>query len=254
MSTIFICGDPHGHFSHIIDAVKDRRPNAIILLGDQEAKAPLEIELCEILTLTDIWFIHGNHDTNTETYYDNLFESKLSDKNLHGRVVDICGVKIAGLGGVFRGQVWNPLVDAVPRFESAKQFLSKAGKGNLWRGGLTLKHRSTIFPDVIKQLQTGRIIKEGVDILVSHEAPDLHRHGFKEITNLAHALSKPNSRRLKAFHGHHHESIDYEPQERFDGHSVGFRGIVMLDTASWTVESIYTESSHSTNKVDTEYD
>lgn len=250
MSTILICGDPHGLFSHIIDAVKDRRPDSVILLGDMECKTPLHIELEEILKLTDIWFIHGNHDTNTEAYYDNLFGSKLSDRNLHGRVVEVAGLRIAGVGGVFRGQVWNPLVYPEPRFESAKQFLSRAGKGNLWRGGLPLKHRSTIFPDVFKQLQTGRIVKEGVDILVSHEAPDLHRHGFSVINDLANALSKSNGRRLKAFHGHHHESINYEAQERFDGYAVGFREIVMLDTEPWKVESIYTESSYLTHEMD----
>ena len=250
MSTIFFCGDPHGEFSHIIEAATSRRPDAVILLGDMECKVPLHIELEEILKLTDIWFIHGNHDTNTEAYYDNLFGSKLCDRNLHGRVVEIAGLKIAGLGGVFRGQVWNPLAYPEPRFQSAKQFLSKAGKGNLWRGGLPLKHRSTIFPDVVKhQLQTNRIVKEGADILVSHEAPDLHHHGFNEITDLANVLSKPNRRRLKAFHGHHHESINYEPQERFDGHAVGFREVVMLDTDSWAVESIYLESSYLTHKM-----
>lgn len=248
MSTILICGDPHGLFSQIIDAVKDRRPDAVILLGDMECKEPLQIELEEILTLTEIWWIHGNHDTDTETSYDNLFGSKLADRNLHGRVVEIAGLKIAGLGGVFRGHVWNPHIYPEPRFENAKKYSAMAGKGNLWRGGLPLKHRSTIFPDDFKQLQTGKILKDGVDILVTHEAPDLHRHGFKEITDLANVLSKPNRRLLKAFHGHHHESIVYEAQERFDGYGVGLREILELDVDSWAVKSIYRESSYLTHK------
>lgn len=87
MSTILICGDPHSQFSHI-DVVKDRRPDAVILLGDMECKAPLHIELEEILKLTEIWWIHGNHDTDNETMYDNLFLSKLADRNLHEFVFD----------------------------------------------------------------------------------------------------------------------------------------------------------------------
>lgn len=243
MSTIFFCGDPHGEFSHIINAVKDRRPSAVILLGDQESQRPLEIELEAILHLTELWWIPGNHDTDSVSNFENLFESKLAERNLHGQIVDIAGLKIAGLGGVFRGQIWNPQSAPEPRFESAKQYLSKAGKQNLWRGGLPLKHRSTIFLDVYKQLLIGNEQKNGADILVTHEAPDLHRHGFREITDLANTLSNSTKRRLKAFHGHHHESIVYECQKQFDAHSVGFRGIAVLDIEQWTVETIHTAYS-----------
>lgn len=244
MGTIFFCGDPHGEFSHIINAVEDRRPSAVILLGDQESQRPLEIELEAILRRTELWWIPGNHDTDSVSSYENLFESALSDRNLHGRIVEIAGLKIAGLGGVFRGQVWNPQSESTPRFENANQYLAKAGKGNLWRSGLPLKHRSTIFPDTYRHLLLTGDQKSSVDILVTHEAPDLHRHGFKEITDLANALAEPTKRRLKAFHGHHHEHVDYEGLERFDAHSVGFRGIAMLDIEAWMVVTIHTEHSY----------
>lgn len=64
MGDLFFCGDTHGEFQHVIDAVKSHRPEAIIFLGDLQARQPLEIELKEILDLTEIWFIHGNHDTD----------------------------------------------------------------------------------------------------------------------------------------------------------------------------------------------
>lgn len=89
----------------MIYAVKLRRPEVIIFLGDLQAKRPLEVELQEILDLTEIWFIHGNHDTDTDTDYNHLFGSALADRNLRGRVAEIGGYKIAGLGDVFRGQV-----------------------------------------------------------------------------------------------------------------------------------------------------
>ena len=31
---LFFCGDPHGKFDHVIEAVECHQPNAIILLGD----------------------------------------------------------------------------------------------------------------------------------------------------------------------------------------------------------------------------
>ncbi len=50
----------------------------------------------------------------------------------------------------------------------------------------------------------------------THEAtPALHPwvtlrvRPLKEIADLANALAKQTGRRLKAFHGHHHELVDY---------------------------------------------
>ena len=107
-SSIWFCGDPHGGFRHIIAAVQRRRPATIVLLGDVQATKPLQDELAEILSLTEIYWIAGNHDTDTVPDYDHLFESDLRDRNLHGRVVEIAGVKVAGLGGIFREKVWMP--------------------------------------------------------------------------------------------------------------------------------------------------
>ena len=42
---ILFCGDPHGYFEHIIEAVQALRPEAVILLGDLQPKRPLEVEL-----------------------------------------------------------------------------------------------------------------------------------------------------------------------------------------------------------------
>lgn len=105
---IYFFGDTHGCFDHVIDVVGQDRPTAVVFLGDLQAQRPLEIELATILDKTEVWFIHGNHDTDSEADYDNLFGSALADRNLHGRVVEIDGLRIAGLGGIFRGQVWAP--------------------------------------------------------------------------------------------------------------------------------------------------
>ena len=111
MAEIWFCGDNHSKFRHIIDPVKAHRPTAIVLLGDIQARKPLHIELAEILSLTEIYWIFGNHDSDSEDDYDNLFLSGLRDRNLHGRVTNIAGVRIAGLGGVFRERVWMPPAD-----------------------------------------------------------------------------------------------------------------------------------------------
>ena len=52
MPKVFFCSDPHGHFAHIIYAVKTHKPAAIVLLVDQTAKKPLDIELLTILDKT----------------------------------------------------------------------------------------------------------------------------------------------------------------------------------------------------------
>jgi predicted phosphodiesterase len=105
MSTIFFCGDVHGDFQHVIEEVQAHRPEAIVLMGDLQARGPLEVELCAILVHTEVWFIHGNHDTDSESDHDHLFGSALAERNLHGRVATVAGVRIAGLGGIFREQV-----------------------------------------------------------------------------------------------------------------------------------------------------
>lgn len=58
-------GDPHGDLDPVIAAVEHFRPEAIVLQGDIQARQPLHVELGPIPGFTEIWFIHGNHDTDT---------------------------------------------------------------------------------------------------------------------------------------------------------------------------------------------
>lgn len=232
---ILFCGDPHGHFGHIIETVQEHQPAAVILLGDLQAQSPLEVELALILDKTEIWFIHGNHDTDSEADHDNLFGSKLANRNLHGKVVEIAGQRIAGLGGVFRGKVWTPPAPAT--FENPKQYLAQCGKGNFWRGGLPLTHRSTIFP-----VDYSRLAGERADILVTHEAPSAHPHGFAAIDELARRLGVTTS-----FHGHHHDRLDYSGERSrlgFDAFGVGLRGITDQDGRVIRVGDVDEARSH----------
>ncbi|MBT2333203.1 DUF2384 domain-containing protein [Variovorax paradoxus] len=69
-----------------------------------------------------------------------------------------------------------------------------------WRDGIARRHRSSIFPEDYQQLLRG----PPADILVTHEAPAAHPHGWKVIDELAEALGVQ-----LVVHGHHHRCIDY---------------------------------------------
>jgi predicted phosphodiesterase len=216
---IFFCGDPHGRFAQIRSAVLEDRPAAVVLLGDIQPAHPLQVEIEEVLGMTQVWWIHGNHDTDSEDDYDNLFASTLGDRSLHGRVVEIAGVRIAGLGGVFRGKVWDG--EAPPRCDSAEEMLRQGGKGNRWRGGIPLRHRGTIFKADVDRLAAMR-----ADVVVTHEAPSVHPMGSGAITRLAQAMQVSAT-----FHGHHHQSIDYGERSAslgFKAYGVGLAGITDL--------------------------
>lgn len=64
-------------------------------------------------------------------------------------------------------------------------------------------------------------------MLVTHEAPSVHPHGFAVLDELGRRL-KVNA----SFHGHHHDSLDYSGNWERVGHKafgVGFCGIMALD-------------------------
>ena len=110
---IWFLGDTHGSFRHVVEHVleakrDDRLPQAIVFLGDQDCTRPLHVELEEIAGLTEIFWIPGNHDSDDNAAWNNLFASEPSEANLHCRVADVAGFRIAGLGGVFRRRIWSP--------------------------------------------------------------------------------------------------------------------------------------------------
>ena len=194
-------GDPHGDFAPVIAAVERFRPEAIVLLGDIQARQPLHVELAPILDKTEVWFIHGNHDTDSDVDYDNLWGSELAHRNLHGRVVEIAGYQVAGLGGIFRDKIWNagrPIDEAA--FASAEALCRSMRPEVRWRDGIARRHRSSIFPEDYQQLLLG----PPADILVTHEAPAAHLFGWRAIDELAEALGVQ-----VVVHGHQHRDIDY---------------------------------------------
>jgi predicted phosphodiesterase len=201
MPKLMFFGDPHGDLGPVIAAVERFQPEAIVLLGDVQARQPLHLELAPILNLTEVWLIHGNHDTDADADYDNLFGSELACRNLHGRVVEIAGFKFAGLGGIFRSKIWDPrrpIEEAA--FPSSDAMRRTMKSHERWRDGISRKHRSSIFPaDYQRLLRSGP-----ADILVTHEAPAAHPHGWQAVDELAKTLGVQ-----LVVHGHHHQNIDY---------------------------------------------
>ena len=194
---IVFYGDPHGNFDAFHESVQKDRPSAGIMLGDLDLERPFEEEVADFLaTGAPLWWIVGNHDTDADHWHDNLFGSKLAEQNISGRVIEVTGIRIAGLGGVFRGAVWDPRMGP-PRFHTRDEFIA-TNKKLIWRDGLPRKHRSTIFPEDIEALSSLR-----ADILVCHEAPSTHKFGFAVIDDVA---RKIGARTI--IHGHHHRPYE----------------------------------------------
>lgn len=226
--SIWIVGDVHGSFDHLIEAFSHAhdqgRTPTLAFLGDLDCGQLLEKELSEIRGYTDdVWFIPGNHDTDSNLAWNALATSCWSENNLHGKVKKVGGWQVAGLGGVFRSSIWSP--PSEPKFESYKAFrkdLISRRPPREWGLSETTaerRHLSTIFPDTVQQLG-----KQRAQVLVTHEAPgSCHEFGWSAIDQLARQM-----RVAYLFHGHLHETKIY-PYCGFQAVSVGFRSIVEID-------------------------
>jgi predicted phosphodiesterase len=190
---ILFAGDPHGNFKPLIAAVHKHRPEAVVLLGDYDLDRPLESYLEDILDLTEIRWIAGNHDFESPCKYNNLFHSALADKSLHLKVAEIAGIRIAGLGGIFLGRVWYP--PQQPKWLGKQHYLRNQPI-TIRHSEMSLKYQSAIWHDEFEALKRLK-----ADILVTHEAPGSHRHGFAVIGELASAMGAKT-----IFHGHLHEN------------------------------------------------
>jgi hypothetical protein len=200
--TLLFAGDPHRNFAPIIRACLARAPGTLVLLGDLDCQRPLRVEFATVIDAGwRVRWILGNHDCETEIAYDNL-AGDCPQGDLGFRVTDLDGVRIAGLPGVFKPSVWHPRSESgqhhidAPRYRNRAAFVAAQPPARRWRDGLPLWHRDSIFPD-----DFDRLLEQKFDVLVAHEAPSCHRHGFAVIDQLAEA----GGARL-IVHGHHHDS------------------------------------------------
>ena len=218
---ILYCGDPHGQFRHILRAADELNPSAVVLLGDLEPQRPLHEELEAIAHKT--WFIHGNHDTDTDQNWEHLWGSALAGRNIDGRVVELPdGIRLAGLGGVFRESVWYPTLPTEPQYRNRAEHAEATPQHDRWRNGVRRKHWSSIYPDDLDRLADLR-----ADVLITHEAPGYHRNGFAILDTLAQSLGAKVT-----VHGHNHDRLDSSQrwdQQGFRSFGGGLRGITAID-------------------------
>lgn len=195
---LVFAGDPHRNFAPILRACAASPPGALVLVGDCDCDAPLpELLSPAIAAGWLVYWILGNRDTDTARSFDNLVGASPAG-DIGGRVVEVAGLRIAGLPGVFKPRVWHPIECNPPQFHARSEFLGALPPSEHWRGGLPLWHRDTIFPEDFDRLRAHRF-----DILVTHEAPSSHRYGFTEID----VLARDCGARL-IVHGHHHQSYE----------------------------------------------
>jgi len=200
---IIFFGDPHGNFEPVIRVTHAHRPEAIILLGDLEARRPLELELASIVDLTEVWWIPGNHDTDSEANHDNLWGSALAHRNLHGRVATVAGYEVGGLGGAFRASIWDTRLTMLEaEFFSAEKLRRHMKPHERWRDGISLRHRSSIFPTEFMRLAAQR-----AHILVTHEGLGGAQHGQPILNTMAIAMGVD-----LVVHGHLHRQINYRQE------------------------------------------
>jgi predicted phosphodiesterase len=195
---IWFLGDVHGQFNHIFEALQssEQKPSWLVFLGDididhkpfREILEPLRRNVPEV----KVAFIHGNHDADTYEHWDMLHDCG-DAVALHGKVIDLDGVRVAGLGGNFLGRVWYPPGEMKLK---NKSFAMNRGSYQ-WRGGQrpSPSFQAAIYPEDVERLSKLR-----ADILVTHEAPGCHPHGFAAIDELARSL-----RVARSFHGHQHD-------------------------------------------------
>lgn len=196
--------------------------SAVVLLGDMEPARPMYLELESIADR--VWWIPGNHDSDSDELWRNVFGSELADRNVHGRVVELPdGTRLAGLGGVFRESVWHPSASAarggVPAFKSRREHAKATQREDRWLGtGPPRKHWGTIYPNELDSLADLR-----ADVLITHEAPGYHPNGCDILDTLAQSLGVK-----VAIHGHHHDALDSSSRwdaQGFESRGVGLRGV-----------------------------
>ena len=226
---IWFAGDPHGEFRHVVRLALRHRPDAVIFLGDLELSAPLSTVMKPLVHVgVAVHGIHGNHDCDSAALWSRLADDpSFPSFSLDGRVAVVAGVRIGGLGGIFREKVWYPPEGFLyGSYADLEAELSapwvREDQAKVRASGQWLLHRGSIFPAVYDRLALLR-----ADVLVSHEAPggvDLHPLGVEEVGELAQMMQAASG-----FHGHHHINCRYAATGPVRWCGVGYREIVDLD-------------------------
>ena len=161
---LWFIGDVHANFKHISIALHSAEllPTWLVFLGDididhstfREILAPLK----EHFPSVQFAFIHGNHDCDTLEHWTCLHDCG-DALRLHGKVIEINGIRIAGLGGVFMGRVWYP--PDPPKFDSKEAAMNRGAFQ--YRGG---QRPNSNYLGAIYPKDFDRLSKLRADVLV----------------------------------------------------------------------------------------
>lgn len=201
MTSLLFYGDPHGEWRPLRETLRTESPDAVILLGDCDLHRPLSDELGDTLPSPDrLFFILGNHEADRQCFYDHLISAAPATNHLNAKVVDIAGVRIAGLSGTFDQHIWHPdLNEGEPFFRTREDALwNLHAKGRRSGLKLPLRYKVAVWYEDYETL-----FAESCDVLVLHDAPPPHRYGHAAFADLAEAMGA----RL-IVHGHHHERYE----------------------------------------------
>ncbi len=205
MSIVFI-GDIHRMWDRVERGLAKlpEPPKAAVILGDVQCDHPLDELAAPLLSRgIETFWIFGNHDNDGGPGMWHLLTDPARNPvtrhgALHGKVMDIHGVRVAGLGGTFRPRVWH--APEAPRLHGRAELpedVAQMGKG--WRPEHVQAMIHSLATTSIWPEDYDYLASQQADILVTHEAPSSHPSGNIVLDQLA--------RRMGAkliIHGHHH--------------------------------------------------
>lgn len=195
---LWFVGDVHGEFKYVARSLKaaEVQPRWIVFAGDIDIPHKPLREILELIRRWDpaiqVAFIPGNHDADSYEHWEMLHDAG-DAISLHGQVIEMAGIRVAGLGGHFVGRVWMP--PSEPLIRTREEALG--GGAFRYRDG---QRPSSTYLSAIYAAEVGRLAQKRADILVTHEAPSCHPHGHTELDMLARSLQAQ-----RMFHGHHHD-------------------------------------------------
>lgn len=205
MSVVFV-GDIHQQWDKVERglAALGSLPRAAILLGDMQCEQPLDVLAAPFLKRDiAVYWIFGNHDNDGgPEMWANLADPALNPCTapgaLHGRVIEVEGLRIAGLGGTFRPRVWEP-PDA-PRLHARAALADDvAAMARGWRAEHVAALIHSLGSTAIWPEDYAALAGQRADILVTHEAPSSHPAGNPALEALAQSMGA-----RMIVHGHHH--------------------------------------------------
>ncbi|WP_421992666.1 metallophosphoesterase family protein [Roseococcus sp.] len=235
MGEVVFIGDIHRQWHHVVRGLAglEQKPAVAVLLGDMECDRPLDEVAAPLLDAgIDVRWIWGNHDYDGgPQMWANLTDPALNPRTcggaLNARVVEIGGLRIAGLGGTFRRRVWEP---PHPRRLHGRAELAAdvATLGADWTEAQRAAMADALGAMAIWPEDYDTLVGLRADVLVTHEAPSSHPQGFAMIDGLARAMGA----RLLV-HGHHHVGYRARAEDGLEVQGVGAGWAMGLDGRTW---------------------